>query len=118
MFCSSFTPSFSSVLIMTNMLCSNVSLKYYSQVLRTGKISLKVPHLRSKEQSQESRYREQENCSVEPRITEHRLQVLNEVKQLFRLNSYTIIRSQGVTHEEFFPSRLKTRSRRQREQVS
>ena len=35
-----------------------------------------------------------------------------------RLNSYTIIRSQGVIPEEFFPSRLKTRSRRRREQVS
>jgi len=61
--------------------------------------------------------REQENCSVEPRITEHRLQVLNEVKQLFRLNSYTIIRSYGVILEDYCPSRLKTRSRRSRKLV-
>src|ERR1044071_7909290 len=93
MFCSSFTPTFSSILIMSNMLCSNVSLKYYPQVLRTGKISLKVPHLRSKEQSQESRYQEQEKCFVEPRKTEQRLQVVNEVKQFFRLNSSTITKS-------------------------
>jgi len=33
MFCSSLTPTFFSVLIMTNMLCSNVSLKYYLRYL-------------------------------------------------------------------------------------
>ena len=34
------------------------------------------------------------------------------------VNSYTIIRSQGVILEDCFPSRLKTRSRRRRELVS
>ena len=48
--------------------------------------------------------REQENCSVEPRITEQCLQVLNEVKQFFRLNSHTIIRSQWVIPKDCFPS--------------
>ena len=46
--------------------------------------------------------REQENCSVEPRITEHRLQVLNEVKQFFHLNSYNIIRSQRSYSKDCF----------------
>ena len=60
---------------------------------------------------------EQENCYVKPRITEHRLQVLNEVKQFYVLNSHIIIRSQGVISRIVFPSTSEERSRRSREQI-
>ena len=105
MFCSSFTPTFFSVLIWQTCYVLMFFQVLFSCIKNmkglTQSPSSKIKRTKPLEKHKASR--DQENCSIEPRITEHRLQVLNEVKQFFRLNSHIIIRSQGVILNDCFP---------------